>query len=858
MGRCPALKNMEPINRLLTCEDEPIRVPGSVQRHGFLLGLDDAAEHVILASENAEEFFGIPLKLILGGRLDSLFDREVMSAVIMMLMTPRTQEIQTYLGAFQIRDELCSIIAHRANGRYILEFEKQDRLVGAARMNAVITNFVGLLSKLRTKEDMCRALTRQMKELTGYDRVLLYSFDDAGHGTVLSEENNGKLPSYLGLRFPASDIPRQARELYVLNTTRIIPDANYVPSPIIGIAGIDVRQVDLSLCVLRSVSPVHLEYMQNMGTASSMSVSIVCEGKLWGLISGHHATPLSVPYLLRSACDMLSKLAATQIVSFDMAEKLEKRSYLHAVQRKILTQVASGKDFLESLGAHVGSLRDVTNARGAVLAVDGTCVADGMVPDSTSLVKIIEWLDSQPETLLFTSKLSEQLPWADEIREVASGMIAARISDVNSRYVLWFRPEVIQTVMWAGEPVMKDSTDSNTLHPRGSFASWKEIVRGQSEPWLEPEIESARDFRAAKVTIGLRRAEQAAELNEARFEQLTQTLPSIVFAMDDTGNLTYVNQRWHAVGLRATGCWFDHGNVIDEDLARCGDAWAECVRLGLEFKEELRLKSDPAGVERWYLVHIVPFVTRHEGRGGWVGSATDLTERREREAALRMTEKLALTGRMTSVIAHEINNPLESITNLMYLLRSEISTVGPAADYIALAESELLRISGITKQTLRWSRQTTGTPERSAVGALFSEVLRLFAGKIRNRQVKVTICTGEEVSIYGASGQLLQVIANLVSNAVDAANVGGNVWLSAAETGTGTVIEVKDDGIGINARVQSQLFKPFFSTKGDLGNGLGLYISKEIAERHGGELSVESTVGMGTIFRFSLPSAPGL
>ncbi|ADV84074.1 ATP-binding protein [Terriglobus saanensis] len=858
MSRYQPPKETDLNQRLEVCEDEPIRVPGSVQRHGFLLGLDAKAEYVAVASENAEEFLRVPLKLILGARLESLFDREVMAAVTMMLMTPRTEEIQTYLGAFQIGDELCSVITHKVDERYILEFEKQDSLVGAARMNAIITNFVGLLSKLRTKEDMCRALTRQMKELTGYDRVLLYSFDDVGHGTVLSEENNGRLPSYLGLRFPASDIPRQARELYILNTTRIIPDANYVPSPLVGMAGTEARQMDLSLSVLRSVSPVHLQYMHNMGTASSMSVSIVCEGKLWGLLSGHHATSLSVPYLLRSACDMLSKLAATQIISFDTAEKLERRSYLHAVQRKILTQVASGKNFLESLGSHVGSLRDVTNAQGAVLAVDGTCVADGTVPDAASLVKIVEWLDNQPETLLFTSKLSEQLPWADEMREAASGMIAARISDVNSRYVLWFRPEVVKMVVWAGEPAMKDSTSPDTLHPRGSFASWKEIVRGQSEPWLEPEIESARDFRAAKVTIGLRRAEQAAELNEARFEQLTQTLPSIVFAMDDTGNLTYVNQRWHEAGLQPTGCWFDHGNVIDEDRARCGHAWDECMRLGIEFKEELRLRSDPAGVERWYLVHIVPFVTRHEGRGGWVGSCTDLTERREREAALRMTEKLALTGRMTSVIAHEINNPLESITNLMYLLRTEVSKVGPAADYIALAESELLRISGITKQTLRWNRETTGAPERSIVGALFSEVLRLFAGKIRNRQVKVTIRTGEEVSIYGTSGQLLQVIANLVSNAVDAANVGGNVWLSATETETGAVIEVEDDGIGINAKVQAQLFKPFFSTKGDLGNGLGLYISKEIAERHGGELSVESTVGAGTTFRFSLPAAPGV
>ena len=161
-------------------------------------------------------------------------------------------------------------------------------------MNSVITNFVATLSKLNGETELLRAITRQVKDLTGFwDRVLLYRFDQAGHRTVLTEENNGTLPSYLDLRFPASDIPKQARELYVLNTVRIIPDATYVPSPLRASVQNTVEGLDVSMSLLGRVSPIHLQYMRNMGTLSSMSISIVFDGKLWGLISGHHATPHS-------------------------------------------------------------------------------------------------------------------------------------------------------------------------------------------------------------------------------------------------------------------------------------------------------------------------------------------------------------------------------------------------------------------------------------------------------------------------------------------------------------------------------------------------------------------------------------
>ncbi len=727
-------------------------------------------------------------------------------------------------------------------------------------MNGVITNFVGKLSRLRTQHELCEALARQVAELTGFDRVLLYSFDHEEHGTVLTEITNGKLPSYLGMRFPASDIPKQARELYLLNTIRLIPDAGYTPSPLRGVQGQDAAALDLSLSLLRSVSPTHLQYMQNMGTVASMSVSLVTGGRLWGLISAHHAEPKLVPYLVRSACDMLSKVAGTQLASFHTAARLEQTVQLHAVQRNIMTELAAEPNYLEGLTRVLPQLLEVTEAAGVALVIDDQIEGHGEVPDAAALRRLAEWLDSKDEMDLWSSShLSAELPWMESLSEIASGLLAVRISSVQRRYILWFRPEIVKTVRWAGEPG-KIMEANQQLNPRNSFAEWKEIVRGRCAPWTAVQVESARDFRAALTTVGLRRAEEAIELGEARFQQLTQTLPVRVFTSDDSGRLTYTNERWQATGMASAGRWFDEALLSPDDAAMCAALWRQTVAENRTFEVEVRLHTPEAdgskGPARWNFVRAVPFQRAGAERAGWIGCFIDLTESKERETALRMNEKLALTGRMTSVIAHEINNPLEAITNLMYLLRSEIDSTGPATSYIGMVESELERISGITKQTLRWNRESADARERFPGGPMVDDVLRLFAGKIRNRQISVKLEGDREAQFCGVIGQLRQVLANLVSNAIDAAPVGGHVSariLSGGPKGRELGFEVQDDGHGIPADVLKRVFEPFYSTKGDLGNGLGLYISREIVERHGGVIEVDSAPGQGTTMRVRLP-----
>jgi light-regulated signal transduction histidine kinase (bacteriophytochrome) len=838
---------------LQACEDEPIRVPGSIQRHGFLLLLDEHNENIIAASENARDFLKIPLKLILGTPVETILTREVLAAVRSTARSPDQADLVTYLGSFPMQNELYSVVTHRVSGERILEFERTDRLVSPEFMNAVITNFVGKLNQLESEMDLCRAIARQVKELTEFDRVLLYSFDETGHGTVLVEENDGALPSCLGLRFPASDIPQQARELYVLNTVRIIPDATYIPSPLQGLAGRSMGPLDLSMSLLRSVSPVHVEYMRNMGTMSSMSLSIVCDGKLWGLISGHNATPRSVPYLVRSACDLLTKMVGTQLMGLKTASKLGKMVQFHAVQREILTQMAAENDYIAAMSSQLKALTEVTDATGAALIVDGKCVLAGQTPDRAAVLRLVDWMITQPDLKLFKSHhLQQEIAWASQIAGSASGLLAIRISDVRQSYLLWFRPELVQTIHWAGEPTKPQIADGG-LHPRASFTAWKELLRGQSAPWTETEIESAQDFRSAVMTINLKRAEEAAELSEARFQQLTHALPNLVWTADDDGQLTYVNQRWRDQGLGNGGRWYEQDRLIAEDRDRCSALWQLAVAEESPFEAEVRFRQTINNEERWDLVRAIPFLRANGTRAGWVGTCTDLTDRRERELTIRMTEKLALTGRMTSVIAHEINNPLEAITNLLYLLKLELQDSGPARGYISMAESELQRISGITKQTLRWSRDNVRKAEYGTVGALFEDVLQLFAGKIRNREVTVLVVGGEHIRFFGVVGQLQQVMANLVSNAVDAAPVGGHISLEATEHDSTIEIIIADNGHGMTPEVLDQIFQPFYSTKGDLGNGLGLYISQEIVEKHGGRLIVHSVLNVGTTIRVRLP-----
>ena len=359
-----------------------------------------------------------------------------------------------------------------------------------------------------------------------------------------------------------------------------------------------------------------------------------------------------------------------------------------------------------------------------------------------------------------------------------------------------------------------------------------------------------------KEFLSRERAEQELRAVDARFQTLTNSLPSMVWTCDREGKLTYSNTLWKQ-WTGGVERWFEERVFHPADLGVVLTAWANAQIHVRAFELDCRIRRHKDDTYHWHLLRATPLTSEDGSLKEWVAICTDTEQQRLRETQLRTTEKLALTGRLASVIAHEINNPLEAITNTLYIM----GTVDPAsADFkalLAMAEHELVRISAITRQTLQWSRDEATTTVVSA-GALVAETLKLFAAKLNNKNIKVQQEIEADVELNIIAGELRQVLANLISNSIDAVGVNGAISIHVRATADSSGMQwadiaISDNGPGIAPHIQARLFQPFQSTKGALGTGLGLYVSKELVARYGGDLTAHSRPGKGTRMHIRLP-----
>ncbi len=431
--------------------------------------------------------------------------------------------LRTVMLASGRASQAYEVAAHRVDGLVVLEMEEVEGATPEGGLDALtprLRAFVQRLHVAQTVEELCQLVAEDIRHITGFDRALVYRFDREWHGTVVAENGNGVLPSYLDLRFPASDIPAQARELYRRNRLRIIPDAGYVPVPIRPSTTPAGEPLDLSQSVLRSVSPVHVEYMRNMGTMASMSVSILVDGALWGLISCHNREPRRVPLQARNACDFLTQIFALQLAAKERGAQAEQRLALGAVQARLLAFMAEEDSFVDGLLNHPDDVLALVNASGAAIVTADRCRLLGATPSEPDVRSLYDWLSAQAkgDPVFATEALSEAIPAAEGVSDRASGMLAISISKKYASYILWFRPEVVRTVRWGGNPTKPAQADSaggpHRLHPRKSFEIWKETVQRRSLPWSPAEVEAANDLRNAVLGIVLRRAEDLAAMSE--------------------------------------------------------------------------------------------------------------------------------------------------------------------------------------------------------------------------------------------------------------------------------------------------------------------------------------------------------
>lgn len=363
---------------------------------------------------------------------------------------------------------------------------------------------------------------------------------------------------------------------------------------------------------------------------------------------------------------------------------------------------------------------------------------------------------------------------------------------------------------------------------------------------LAPAVKRAL-AEAEEHSIRLR-AEARARESEDRFQQLTNNLPQMVWTTDNYGNITYANDAWKRAVPEHVKHWRDPSILHPDDLGRCVEAAVKARRTREPFSMECRYLNRTDGVYHWCLLRAVPFESS-EGTPAWLGTATDLHEQKLREESFRTAEKLAVTGRMAAAIAHEINNPLESLMNLVFLLQSDQQMDASSRKYIDMAEQELERVSSIVKKTLQYYREPETVSQVDAL-ELFDGVIQMFQGRLRGKQIEIAVCVPEIVTFAAIAGEIRQVVVNLVANAIDAVEAEGKISLNArtitqegpADQSSRAMAEltITDNGVGITREQAEQLFQPFFSTKGIHGTGLGLWVSKGIMEKSGGTLKLET------------------
>ncbi|WP_426955678.1 ATP-binding protein [Muricoccus radiodurans] len=519
------------------CESEPIHVPGSIQPHGCLLafaGEDLALTH---ASANADAvlagppgaLFGQPARAVVAGPSAGALHEG-------LRRLPAAGSVQ--LGRFRSSSgAFYQAVAHRAlDGHAILEFEHEGEGDGSASATTLEALYPGLrealtrLGRAASVEELAATASAAVRGISGFDRVLVYRFEENWDGVVIAEDGDGRLPSYLGLRFPAADIPSQARRLYEVNPLRLIADVAYRPVPLL--AAHDGPPLDLTYAALRSVSPVHREYMRNMGTPASMSVSLLRpDGRLWGLISCHHAAPRRVPFAARNACDLVGQMVAVRIAAREEMAHTEERARLKGLEGRLLARMAAAPRFEEGLFAEPEDLLQLAGAQGVAVVNEARCVTAGLTPPEAVIRRITQWLSERRTDDLFeTAALSTLMPEAEAFTDTASGLLAVSTSRLHPDFVLWFRPEVVRTVTWGGDPRKPAEAMPGRLHPRHSFAAWAETVRQRAVPWSAAEIEAARDLRTAIVGIVLRTAEERAELT-SRLERANKELAAFSYSV---------------------------------------------------------------------------------------------------------------------------------------------------------------------------------------------------------------------------------------------------------------------------------------------------------------------------------------
>lgn len=523
---------------ILNCESEAIHIPGTIQPHGFLITVKESDYTVAYCSENCVEFLNKTHIELLGKKLDTIFSEGDIKNIEQQFKEFSDDLLRPFI--INYNQVAFHVTAHKSDEVIILEFE----LFAEAKLDLPdlliqMKRFSYHTERADNLQSLCQEVADETRSITGYDRVMIYRFDKEYNGQVYAESKKEDLESFLHLHYPHTDIPVQARELYLRNLVRMLVDVSYAPVPIYALSDEtnNNNNLDLSLSNLRSVSPLHLEYLKNMEVGATFVISLIHNKKLWGLISCHHYSPKHIPYYTRLAAHLQGLILSSQIDVRQVADEFE-------LTKETAKKVVDFQNLLQddhqtlTQKSSLLKLKDLINADGVILHYNEQNFTEGDLPGNKEIDDLIRWLKSEKGSQSFnTYELFQHYSGATQIANSIAGVLYLPLSDNNKSCIVWTRREVEKNIEWAGDPskAVQKNEENLMLSPRKSFEIWKQALKLTSKEWKTPELKEA-EATTATIQRQLHLADLKTE--EEKYLTLNQKLQK---ANDELANMNWIS-----------------------------------------------------------------------------------------------------------------------------------------------------------------------------------------------------------------------------------------------------------------------------------------------------------------------------